>query len=172
MLRCTQRGGLAVARGLLRMEMVPVSLWGGRKRLVLAELPRGLGGTGLPQANKRWTAGSSGEGGGAVQREEVGGGCCVCLCALRTHVYSSTCLSPASAAALKSSDAPGLAAGSGEPFAAPHGHGRAVRAGSCRPGFSRADEQSSPPAPEGSPCLGRSLIRLCHVLLSNKAPKS
>lgn len=53
------------------------------------------------------------------------------------HVYSSTCLLPASAAAINSLSTPEFTAGSREPFAA--SHGRAPRAGSCQPCFSRAE---------------------------------
>lgn len=50
-LYCIQGGGSAVARGLLRVKKVLVSLWGGRKRMVLADVRGGIGGMLLPKAS-------------------------------------------------------------------------------------------------------------------------
>lgn len=40
-----------MARGLLRMKKGLVSFWGGRKRMVLADAHRGIGGTLLPKVS-------------------------------------------------------------------------------------------------------------------------
>lgn len=58
--------------------------------------------------------------------------------ASRARVYSSTCLLPVPAAAINRFSTPEFTACSREPFAASRGHGRAPRAGSCQPHFSRA----------------------------------
>lgn len=64
-----------MARGLLRMEKVLVSFWGGRKRMVLADPRREIGGMLLPKVMmdcaqvRRWMNAD-------LQGEEAGSHCC------------------------------------------------------------------------------------------------